>query len=113
MHSLRYTWLLACVLTVPARAADSNDARDWLERMSRALGSQNYDGRFVHLSGSRTEMMRIVHRVDRGKVGERLVSLDGSGREITRDETEVVYYLPDKRTVLIEKRTDNRSLLAA
>jgi sigma-E factor negative regulatory protein RseB len=58
-------------------------------------------------------MMRIVHRVDKGKVAERLVSLDGSGREIIRNETEVICYLPDKRTVLIEKRTDNRSLLAA
>lgn len=113
MHSLRYTWLIACVLSVPARAGDADDAREWLERMSRALSNQNYDGRFVHLSGSRTEMMRIVHRVDKGKVGERLVSLDGSGREVIRNETEVVCYLPDKRTVLVEKRTDNRSLLAA
>jgi sigma-E factor negative regulatory protein RseB len=111
MHSLRYTWLIACVLAVPARASD--DAREWLERMSRALANQNYDGRFVHMNGPRTEVMRIVHRVEKGKVGERLVSLDGSGREIIRNETEVVCYLPDKRTVLIEKRTDNRSLLSA
>jgi sigma-E factor negative regulatory protein RseB len=112
MQSLRYTWLIACAFAIPARAAD-DEARDWLERMTRALASQNYDGRFFHLSGSRTEMMRIVHRVDKGKVGERLVSLDGSGREIIRNEAEVVCYLPDKRTVLIERRTDNRSLLAA
>jgi sigma-E factor negative regulatory protein RseB len=112
MHSLRYTWLLACAFALSARAAD-NDARDWFERMSRALATQNYDGRFVHLNGSRSELMRIVHRVDKGKVVERLVSLDGSGREIIRNETEVVCYLPDKRTVLIEKRTDSRSLLAA
>jgi sigma-E factor negative regulatory protein RseB len=111
MHSLRYTWLIACVLVVPAHASD--DAREWLERMSRALANQNYDGRFVHVSGSRTEVMRIVHRVDKGKVGERLVALDGSGREVIRNEAEVVFYLPDKRTVLIEKRTDNRSLLSA
>jgi sigma-E factor negative regulatory protein RseB len=114
MHSLRYTWLIACVLTVPAHGSD--DAREWLERMSRALANQNYDGRFVHMSGSRTEAMRIVHRVDKGKVSERLVSLllDGSsGREVIRNETEVICYLPDKRTVLIEKRTDNRSLLSA
>lgn len=112
MHALRYSWLIACVIALPVHAAD-DDAREWLERMSRALANQNYDGRFFHLNGSRTELMRIVHRVDKGKVGERLVSLDGSGREIIRNEAEVVFYLPDKRTVLIEKRTDNRSLLAA
>ena len=112
MQPLRYTWLIACVIATSAHAGD-DEARDWLERMTRALANQNYDGRFFHLNGSRTEMMRIVHRVDKGKVGERLVSLDGSGREIIRNETEVICYLPDKRTVLIEKRTDNRSLLAA
>ncbi len=110
--SLRYGWLIACVIALPARAGDA-DARDWLERMSRALANENYEGRFCHLSGSRTQLIRIVPRVDKGKVGERLVSLDGSGREIIRNETEVICYLPDKRTVLIEKRTDNRSLLAA
>ena len=112
-HPLRYTWLVVCVFALPARAGGDDEARDWLERMTKALANQNYDGRFFHLSGSRTEMMRIVHRVDKGKVGERLVSLDGSGREIIRNEAEVICYLPDKRTVLIEKRTDNRSLLSA
>jgi sigma-E factor negative regulatory protein RseB len=57
--------------------------------------------------------MRIIHRVEKGKVTERLVSLDGSGREIIRNDEEVVCYLPDKRTVLVEKRTGNTSLLAA
>jgi sigma-E factor negative regulatory protein RseB len=46
-------------------------------------------------------------------VTERLVSLDGSGREIIRNQTEVVCYLPDRRTVLVEKRTDDTTLLAA
>ena len=56
--------------------------------------------------------MRIIHRVEKGKVTERLVSLDGSGREIIRNQTEVICYLPDRRTVLVEKRTDDRTLLA-
>lgn len=104
--------LLISTLALPARAGDP-DARQWLERMSRALAEENYDGRFFHLTEARSETMRIIHRVDKGKVSERLVSLDGSGREIIRNETEVVCYLPDKRTVLVEKRTDNNSLLAA
>ena len=104
--------LVLCVLALPARAGDP-DAREWLERMSRALAEQNYDGRFFHLTESRSETMRIIHRVDKGKVSERLVSLDGSGREIIRNDEEVVCYLPDKRTVLVEKRSGNNSLLAA
>jgi sigma-E factor negative regulatory protein RseB len=104
--------LILSVFALPARAGDP-DARQWLERMSRALAEQNYDGRFFHLTGSRSETMRIIHRVEKGKVSERLVSLDGSGREIIRNDEEIVCYLPDKRTVLVEKRTGTNSLLAA
>lgn len=107
-------WILGCLLALalPVYAGDP-EARAWLERMSRALASRNYDGRFFLLSDSRSETLRIIHRVERGKVTERLVSLDGSGREIIRNESEVICYLPDKRKVLVEKRTDNNSLLAA
>lgn len=113
MAAARNLWLLLwCALSLPAHAGDA-EAREWLERMSRALASKNYDGRFFHLKDSRSETMRIIHRVDKGKVTERLVSLDGSGREIIRNESEVICYLPDRRTVLVEKRTDNSPLLAA
>ncbi|MET0534365.1 MAG: MucB/RseB C-terminal domain-containing protein [Steroidobacter sp.] len=93
--------------------AGDREARQWLERMSEALATRNYEGRFFHLRDSRSEAMRIFHRVDKGKVTERLVSLDGSGREIIRNQTEVIFYLPDRRTVLVEKRTEASTLLAA
>ncbi len=104
--------LLAAMLISTAHAAD-REARQWLERMSEALATRNYEGRFFHLRDSRSEAMRIYHRVDKGKVTERLVSLDGSGREIIRNQTEVICYLPDRRTVLVEKRTDANTRLAA
>jgi len=104
--------LLACLAAVPAVAGET-DAHVWLERMATALATRNYEGKFFHLSDSQSEAMRIVHRVRDGRVIERLVSLDGSGREIIRNEDELVCYLPDKRTVLVEKRTDGNPLLAA
>jgi sigma-E factor negative regulatory protein RseB len=55
--------------------------------------------------------MRIVHRVDDGQSTERLVSLDGSGREIVRTEKEVHVYLPDRSVVLVEPRNDEGSLV--
>src|SRR5687768_900768 len=119
MASLRTTVLRPITLFAAALAAISTahagdrEARQWLERMSEALATRNYEGRFFHLRDSRSESMRIYHRVDKGKVTERLVSLDGSGREIVRNQTEVVFYLPDRRTVLVEKRTDDSTLLAA
>jgi sigma-E factor negative regulatory protein RseB len=103
--------LLGCVLGVQCYAAE-DDARMWLERMTKALVSRNYEGKFFHLAESRSESMQIIHRVENGRVTERLVSLDGSRREIIRNDTEVVCYLPDQRTVLVEKRAVDDSLIA-
>ena len=103
---------LGClVLTAPAFAGDA-DGREWLQRMSQAIATRNYEGRFFHMSRVRSETMQIIHRVADGKVTERLLSLDGSGREIIRDDTQVICYLPDRRTVLVERRPGNKTLLA-
>src|SRR5687767_5983872 len=115
LHMLRWpVGLLAAVLALISTAnAGDREARQWLERMSEALATRNYEGRFFYLRDSRSEAMRIYHRVDKGKVTERLVSLDGSGREIIRNQTEVISYLPDRRTVMVEKRTDANAPLPA
>ncbi len=46
-----------------------------------------------------------------GAVAERLVSLDGSGREFIRSGPDLACYLPDKKTVLVERRPADESLL--
>ncbi len=114
MAVLKYSVALAAVALTAMSSAHAADrvAREWLERMSESLATRNYDGRYLHVRNSRTETMRIIHRVEKGKVTERLVSLDGSGREIIRNQNEVICYLPDRRTVLVEKRTDDRTLMA-
>lgn len=104
--------LILLCLTAVVHAGD-REAREWLERMSQSLSTRNYEGRFFRVRDSRSEAMRIIHRVERGKVSERLVSLDGSGREYIRNESEVICYLPDQRTVLVEKRPEDSTLLTA
>ena len=106
------TVLAAClVASAPAQAAD--EGRDWLQRMSHALTTSNYVGEF-HLEGrGYTERMRIVHRVRDGTVSERLVSLDGPGRELIRNGDEVIAYLPDKKIAVIERRPGQDGLLGA
>jgi sigma-E factor negative regulatory protein RseB len=104
--------MVVCGCALPAWAGDP-DARVWLERMSRALATRNYEGKFFHLSAARSESMWIIHSVTDGKVSERLVALDNSGREIIRNESELICYLPDQRTVLVEKRGRHESLLSS
>jgi sigma-E factor negative regulatory protein RseB len=101
------------LLALSVAWADDDDARAWLERMNQALATRNYDGTFfrIHLRNGTVERLRIVHRVEDGKVAERLVSLDGSGREIIRNDEELTCYLPDQRRVLVESRVEAGSLL--
>lgn len=98
------------MLALPARAAD-DDPQKWLERMSESLSTRNYIGVFTHTTGYQSDTMRIVHRVAKGASTERLVSLDGSGREIVRTAEEVHVYLPDRHVVLVEPRSDRGLLL--
>ncbi|MFO1427182.1 MAG: MucB/RseB C-terminal domain-containing protein [Steroidobacteraceae bacterium] len=48
-----------------------------------------------------------------GAVTRRTVSLDGSGREFIRRGTELMCYLPDQRTVLVEQRPKEGMLLGS
>jgi sigma-E factor negative regulatory protein RseB len=106
----RFAWGVFAVL-VSAVAAAADEPREWLERMNHALTANDYDGVFSHWQDGKVEMLRIIHRVKNGEVRERLVSLDGSGREFIRTGTELACYLPDKKTVLVEKRPEQNPLL--
>ena len=86
---------------VVATTVAAEEPIKWLERMNQALTTRNYDGTFSHWQGGKVEMLRIIHRVQDGAVDERLVSLDGSGREFIRSGRDLACYLPDKKTVLI------------
>ena len=107
--SERVGWLaLALAL---ASVAYADEPAKWLERMNHALTTLNYDGTFAHWEGGKVEMLRIIHRVADGTVSERLVSLDGSGREFIRTGASLACYLPDKHVVLVERTPAKVSLL--
>jgi len=103
---------LVALATAQAHASDQT-AGEWLQRMTESLASLNYDGLFTHTAGRQSETMRIVHGVEGERSLERLVSLDGSGREIVRTPEEIHFYMPDRRVVLVEPRSDEGSLLRA
>ena len=106
-------WVLLFAFAGTALAADpaAQGPTHWLERMNRALTTRNYDGTFSHWHGGRVEMLRIIHRVQDGVVSERLASLDGSGREFIRTGSTLACYLPDKHTVLVERRPREQPLV--
>lgn len=103
--------MIAAVLCVLPAMVAATEAREWLERMNRALAEQSYEGTFFHERGGHSESLRIHHRVKDGTVDERLVSLDGAQREFIRRGDEIMYVLPDQRAVLIERRSRGGGLL--
>ena len=105
--------IAALTLLLGVGVALGAEPKEWLERMNKALTTQNYVGVFTHVRGTRAETLRIIHRVRGRDVSERLQSLDASGREFIREGDELTCYFPDKRTVLVERRSPDGPLLGA
>lgn len=97
------TGLVLLVAAGMVRADDSQDARRWLERMSRAAQSLNYTGTFVYQNQGKLEAMQIVHAMDEKGERERLLSLTGPKREVLRDRQEVTCILGDRQAVQVNK----------
>lgn len=91
--------LLLVAAAVPVHAA--NTARQWLDDMSEAMQSLDYDGTFVYLHDGKLEAMRIIHQRDGEDEKERLVSLTGSAREVIRDNQSVTCIMPDSKSVMV------------
>ncbi|HFD79327.1 MAG TPA: transcriptional regulator [Gammaproteobacteria bacterium] len=104
MIPLSLSMVLAAVLAAPALvAAATDDARQWLEDMSRASRSLNYKGVFVYQHDDRLEAMRIVHAMDDEGERERMFSLTGPKREVLRDNEVVTCILGDSRSVIVNR----------
>lgn len=93
--------LLVVLLAACGHAFAEDGAREWLDEMSSALQTLDYDGIFVYLHDDKLEAMRIIHRMDPGGQRERLVSLTGSAREVLRDDKAVTCIMPDNRSVMV------------
>ncbi|MDB5811705.1 MAG: hypothetical protein JWN94_3827 [Betaproteobacteria bacterium] len=89
-------------------AETAPDAMAWLKKIAAASRQLNYSGTFVYQHGRQMESSRIVHLSDATGEHERLETLDGPPREIIRTNENVTCYLPEHKTVVIEKRTSRQ-----
>ena len=95
MRFLRYS-LLIIAISWQTVAWAGNDVNSWLMRMSDAASSLDYDGVYIHISGSHVDSLRIVHKIKPDGVHERLYALNGVPREVIRDPDKVWCFIPDK-----------------
>ena len=104
--SIRFQSLLLSIsLAIPVTvfATQLEQVQAWLEKMQRAAHTVNYDGTFVYGQQGELSSMRIIHRVTPQGSQERLISMDGTGREVIRDGNKVTCFLPDSNAVVVEK----------
>ncbi|MDQ7073908.1 MAG: MucB/RseB C-terminal domain-containing protein [Gammaproteobacteria bacterium] len=96
------------LLSLLASPLFADEVRQWLDRMSVAMKTHNYEGVFVYQHGSELELMRIVHGHDGEHERERLFSLNGEAREVIRDNHSVICIWPNSQSVTVSK-SDPRS----
>jgi len=99
---------IGCAGYVKAETGAPPDAMAWLKKIAAASRQVNYAGTFVYQHGNQSETSRIAHLVNAGGESERLETLDGPPREIIRNNDNVTCYLPETKTVVIEKRVARR-----
>ena len=96
-----------CVLIFVSYSAAAEHPKEniekWLAKMHHAAHMINYDGTFVYGQNNEMTSMQIIHSVDSKGEFERLISLDGSGREVIRSGDTVTCILPDKKSVVVDK----------
>lgn len=97
------TLALYCLFAFPIAIWANQDAKFWLDKMSAAVGSLNYEGTFVFVHGDEVETMRIIHGSFKGGAKERIISLNGEAREIIRDEDALTCIWPRSNVVVVEK----------
>lgn len=96
----------------PAGEGDEGRARAMLAAMNRALGSMDYEGTLVHLQGNRLATLHLVHRLEGGRVQERLVSLSGPVRAVTREQDRVTCLMPDGHPLFVKSQA-GRNLMGS
>lgn len=105
--------LLLCTVAGWANAQASPEALDWLRRIYQATETLSYTGTFVYQRhGERTETSRITRLAGASGGLEKLEAMDGTPREILRTRNEIRCYLPESKTVKVDRRRDPRAFPA-
>ncbi|MFC3111147.1 MucB/RseB C-terminal domain-containing protein [Undibacterium arcticum] len=84
--------------------AEKREAQLWLKKIQAAAQKLNYSGTFIYQQANQFRTSRITHVLDGKNEIEKLEILDGKPREYIRNNEEIAAYMPEAKTVLVEKR---------
>ncbi len=100
-----WTFALSIVCAAGSAVAQTapENGRAWLERIYQATQSLSYTGTFVYQHDQHSETSRVTRLASAQGSVERLEVLDGEPREIVRSKEGVRCYLPQSRTLKVER----------
>ena len=105
-------WIPLLMPVSAAIAQTDPQAVAWLQRIQAATQRLSYAGTFVHQHGDQMQTSAVTRHVNASGRQERLESLSGPLREVIRAGEQVTCYLPESRTVRIERQVADRSFPA-
>jgi sigma-E factor negative regulatory protein RseB len=104
--------LFTLFLGVTAAAKERFGPLEWLDRMSTAVATLDYEGTVIRRQNGESQALKVVHKVVDGVVNEKVITQEGQGLEIIRVGNEVHCILPDSKSVLIEEWNDQNTLFS-
>lgn len=109
-------FVLAAALATPGVASAATappplSAAEQVQRMAAAVSSLSFEGTLVYLHENRLETLHIYHAIEDGQARERLVSMTGPVRAVTREDDEITCILPNSHPISIKRHGVARDLL--
>ncbi|MGV3725979.1 MucB/RseB C-terminal domain-containing protein [Hydrogenophaga sp.] len=84
--------------------ANARSVNEWLTRMHEASRQRSYIGTLVVSAGSSMSASKIWHVCDGSQQMERVDTLTGAPRTTIRRNKDVITFVPDAKTAIVEKR---------
>ena len=95
----------------PAYAQDS-DPRDWLQKMTSAVQTTNYEGTVIRIQDGLVDALKVMHVVSEGVICEKVIIQQGNDLEIIRNGNEVRFIMPERKSVVVEEWDDKSTLFS-
>lgn len=84
--------------------SDQHDTQVWLKKIQSSAQKLSYSGTFVYQQDSQVRTSRITHILNGKNELEKLEILDGKPREYIRNNEEIACYVPESKSIRVEKR---------
>jgi sigma-E factor negative regulatory protein RseB len=105
--------LLTFFLPAFCAVADSIDSspQQWLEKMSHAMKTLEYQGTIVFAKNGRLDTMKYFHTINHGLQQERLLSLNSPMREVIREAGKVRCIFKKSNKIVVNHRPVSKSFI--